>query len=78
MGKVTRWDDPSIKVLNPGLLTRLEGKPINVVYRADKSGTTEIHDSGRSGPAIGEGGSAAGSGAASAAAGAASSTGAAA
>ena len=37
-GKVSRWDDPAIKKLNPG--ANLPGKPISVVHRSDGSGTT--------------------------------------
>jgi phosphate transport system substrate-binding protein len=38
MGKVSRWDDPAIKKLNPGI--NLPGQSIAVVHRADGSGTT--------------------------------------
>lgn len=37
-GKIKRWDDPAIKDLNEGL--SLPSVPINVVHRADGSGTT--------------------------------------
>jgi phosphate transport system substrate-binding protein len=37
-GKVSRWDDPAIKKLNPGV--NLPGQAIAVVHRADGSGTT--------------------------------------
>ncbi len=37
-GKVSRWDDPAIKKLNPGV--SLPTKPISVVHRSDGSGTT--------------------------------------
>ena len=37
-GKISRWDDHKLYVLNPGL--RLPNKPIIVIYREDKSGTT--------------------------------------
>jgi len=37
-GKITRWDDPAIKKLNPGV--NLPGKAISVVHRSDGSGTT--------------------------------------
>lgn len=40
MGKVTRWNDPAIKTLNPGL--DLPNLPITVVHRSDGSGTTNI------------------------------------
>jgi phosphate transport system substrate-binding protein len=38
LGKMRRWDDPSIAALNPGL--KLPSIPILVVYRSDGSGTT--------------------------------------
>jgi phosphate transport system substrate-binding protein len=38
LGKITRWDDPAIKKLNPGL--KLPSEAISVVHRADGSGTT--------------------------------------
>jgi phosphate transport system substrate-binding protein len=38
MGKISRWDDPAIKKLNPGI--NLPGQAIAVVHRADGSGTT--------------------------------------
>ena len=37
-GKITRWDDPAIKKLNPGVA--LPAKSISVVHRSDGSGTT--------------------------------------
>jgi phosphate transport system substrate-binding protein len=37
-GGITRWDDPSIKALNPG--TNLPSEPIRVFYRSDQSGDT--------------------------------------
>lgn len=40
LGKVTRWDDSQIKALNPTL--NLPNQAINVVRRADGSGTTFI------------------------------------
>ncbi len=40
LGKITRWDDARIKALNPGL--KLPGISINVVRRADSSGTSFI------------------------------------
>ena len=40
MGKVTSWDDKAIAALNPGL--KLPAMPIQVVRRADGSGTTFI------------------------------------
>lgn len=39
-GKVTMWNDPEIQSLNPN--TPLPDKPIQVVHRADSSGTTYI------------------------------------
>ncbi|HEX4011224.1 MAG TPA: phosphate ABC transporter substrate-binding protein PstS [Solirubrobacteraceae bacterium] len=38
-GKITKWDDPAIKSLNPGV--SLPGTAITVVHRSDSSGTTE-------------------------------------
>ncbi len=38
MGKVSRWDDPAIKKLNPGV--NLPGQAIAIVHRSDGSGTT--------------------------------------
>ncbi len=40
LGKVTRWNDPAIKKLNPSL--NLPGTAIAVVHRSDGSGTTFI------------------------------------
>ena len=40
LGQITRWDDPAIRALNPGLA--LPGLPIQVVHRADGSGTSFI------------------------------------
>jgi phosphate transport system substrate-binding protein len=40
LGKVTKWNDPSIVQLNPGV--NLPGTTITVVHRADSSGTTYI------------------------------------
>ncbi len=40
LGKVARWDDPAIRELNPGLV--LPALPIQVVHRADGSGTSFI------------------------------------
>jgi phosphate transport system substrate-binding protein len=37
-GKISRWDDPAIKKLNPGIA--LPAKSISVVHRSDGSGTT--------------------------------------
>ena len=38
MGKVTKWNDPAIAKLNPGV--KLPGENITVVHRSDGSGTT--------------------------------------
>jgi len=38
LGRITKWDAPEIKELNPGLA--LPGKEITVVHRADSSGTS--------------------------------------
>jgi len=40
LGKITKWNDPAIAKLNPGL--SLPGSAINVVHRSDGSGTTFI------------------------------------
>lgn len=40
LGKVTKWNDPAITALNPGI--RLPGDDITVVHRSDGSGTTYI------------------------------------
>ncbi|MHC0429019.1 phosphate ABC transporter substrate-binding protein PstS [Streptomyces sp. O3] len=37
--EITRWDDPAIRRLNPGV--RLPGVPIHAVHRSDASGTTQ-------------------------------------
>ena len=38
LGKITKWDDPAIKKLNPDV--DLPGDSITVVHRSDESGTT--------------------------------------
>ena len=38
MGKITTWDDPAIKKLNPGV--NLPGTAITIAHRSDGSGTT--------------------------------------
>ncbi len=38
-GGITSWDDPAIKALNPSMT--LLSTPIHVVFRSDKSGTTD-------------------------------------
>jgi phosphate transport system substrate-binding protein len=40
LGQITRWDDPAITALNPGIT--LPPAPITVVHRSDGSGTTYI------------------------------------
>jgi phosphate transport system permease protein/phosphate transport system substrate-binding protein len=40
LGKITKWDDPAIKQLNPG--ANLPSNPITVVHRSDGSGTTFV------------------------------------
>jgi phosphate transport system substrate-binding protein len=40
MGKITKWNDPQITALNPGV--RLPGQDIVVCHRSDGSGTTYI------------------------------------
>ena len=37
-GGITRWDDPAIKALNPGI--NLPSAPIHVFFRSDQSGDT--------------------------------------
>ena len=39
LGKITSWDDPAIKALNPG--TDIPSTKITVVHRSDSSGTTK-------------------------------------
>jgi phosphate transport system substrate-binding protein len=40
LGAITKWDDPAIKALNPGV--NLPAKAITVVHRADGSGTSWV------------------------------------
>ena len=40
--KITKWNDPAIVALNPGLAGKLPDKAITGVHRSDGSGTTEI------------------------------------
>jgi phosphate transport system substrate-binding protein len=40
MGKVTKWNDPALEKLNPGV--KLPDRPIAVVHRSDGSGDTYI------------------------------------
>src|SRR5207237_8559729 len=40
LGKITKWNDPAIVKLNPGV--KLPGSEITVVHRSDGSGTTFI------------------------------------
>ena len=42
LGKVTRWNDPALKDLNPDIAARLPDRGIHVVRRSDDSGTTYI------------------------------------
>lgn len=39
-GKITRWDDPAVVALNPGV--PLRPVPVTPVYRSDSSGTTAV------------------------------------
>jgi phosphate transport system substrate-binding protein len=41
LGKITKWNDPGIQKLNPGV--SLPGDDITVVHRAEGSGTTYIY-----------------------------------
>ncbi|MDQ6751045.1 MAG: phosphate ABC transporter substrate-binding protein PstS [Actinomycetota bacterium] len=43
LGRITRWNAPAIRKLNPG--RRLPATPIGVVHRADSSGTTRLFTS---------------------------------
>jgi len=43
LGKITKWDDPALKKLNPNL--KLPSQAITVVHRTDGSGTTFIFTS---------------------------------
>jgi phosphate transport system substrate-binding protein len=40
MGKITKWNDPAIAAINPGV--KLPGSDITVAHRSDGSGTTYI------------------------------------
>ena len=40
LGKITKWNDPKIAELNPGV--SLPDKPVTIVHRSDGSGTTYI------------------------------------
>jgi phosphate transport system substrate-binding protein len=40
LGKITRWNDPRIAKLNPGV--RLPALPVTIVHRSDGSGTTNV------------------------------------
>ncbi len=40
MGRITKWNDPKIQALNPGM--KLPGQDVLVVHRSDGSGTTFI------------------------------------
>jgi phosphate transport system substrate-binding protein len=39
LGKITKWNDPAIAALNPGVT--LPSSSISVIYRSDSSGTTQ-------------------------------------
>ncbi len=41
LGKITKWNDPALKKLNPGV--KLPSRAITVVHRSDGSGTTWIY-----------------------------------
>jgi phosphate transport system substrate-binding protein len=41
-GKISKWNDPAIIALNPGLKDNLPDARIVVVHRSDSSGTTEL------------------------------------
>ena len=43
LGEITKWGDPKIKALNPGV--RLPNLPITVVHRSDGSGTSFLYTS---------------------------------
>jgi phosphate transport system substrate-binding protein len=43
LGKVTKWNDPEIAALNPGLT--LPATSIQIVHRSDESGTTKVFTS---------------------------------
>ena len=43
LGKITKWNDPAIARLNPGVT--LPSTPIQTVHRADESGTTFVFTS---------------------------------
>ncbi|MBE3577986.1 MAG: phosphate ABC transporter substrate-binding protein PstS [Limnochordales bacterium] len=43
LGKITRWNDPRLAAINPGI--KLPALPISVVHRSDGSGTTNIFTS---------------------------------
>lgn len=40
LGKITKWNDPALVEINPGVT--LPDKPITVIYRSDGSGTTGV------------------------------------
>lgn len=40
LGEITRWDDPAIRKLNPGV--NLPNAPIQIAHRSDGSGTTNV------------------------------------
>jgi len=43
LGEITRWNDPAITALNPGV--SLPDTPVSVVHRSDESGTTFVYTS---------------------------------
>jgi phosphate transport system substrate-binding protein len=43
LGKITKWNDPAIKVLNPA--AKLPSEPIQAVQRSDSSGTSYVFTS---------------------------------
>ena len=40
LGKITKWNDPKLAELNPGV--ELPDQPVTIVHRSDGSGTTYI------------------------------------
>ncbi len=42
LGNITRWNDPALVALNPGLSNPTFNQPIAVVHRADSSGTSFV------------------------------------
>jgi phosphate transport system substrate-binding protein len=60
LGKITKWNDPKLAALNPGV--KLPGSDILIVHRSDGSGTTyifsdyltDVSDAWKSGPGKGK------------------------